>query len=100
MRAPAAWEVTPGRPGIVVAVADTGTDLEHPELAPRLWDNPGVPGNGADDDRNGFVDDAHGWDFRDGDSRPDDLGYHGTMMMGCWRQPSMARGGRCGPGSG
>ena len=66
-----------------MAVADTGTDLEHPELAPRLWDNPGeVPGNGADDDRNGFVDDAHGWDFRDGDSRPDDLGYHGTMMSG------------------
>jgi subtilisin family serine protease len=83
VRAPAAWEVTPGRPGIVVAVADTGTDLEHPELAPRLWDNPGErPGNGADDDGNGFVDDAHGWDFRGGDSRPDDVGYHGTMMSG------------------
>ena len=83
VRAPAAWEVTRGRPGIVVAVLDTGTDLEHPELAPRLWDNPGeVAGNGADDDRNGFTDDIHGWDFRDGDKRPDDLGYHGTMVSG------------------
>ena len=83
VRAPAAWEVTQGRSAIVVAVMDTGTDLEHPELEPRLWDNPGeVPGNGADDDGNGFVDDAHGWDFRDGDSQPDDLGYHGTIMSG------------------
>ena len=83
VRAPAAWEVTKGRSAIVVAVMDTGTDLEHPELEPRLWDNPGeVPGNGADEDGNGFVDDAHGWDFRDGDSRPDDLGYHGTIMSG------------------
>ena len=83
IRAPEAWEVTQGSSAIVVAVMDTGTDLEHPELEPRLWDNPGeVPGNGADEDGNGFVDDAHGWDFRDGDSRPDDLGYHGTIMSG------------------
>ena len=83
IRTTAAWEVTKGRPAIVVAVLDTGTDLEHPELEPRLWDNPGeVPGNGSDDDHNGFVDDAHGWDFSDDDGRPDDHGYHGTIMSG------------------
>ncbi len=88
----------PGPSGIVVAVLDTGTDLEHPELAPRLWDNPGeVPGNGADDDGNGFIDDIHGWDFRDGDKparrsrvpRDDDERGGG----GRHRRPGCGRGG-------
>lgn len=49
---------------VVVAVVDSGTDLEHPELRPTAWENTDeVSGNGIDDDRNGFVDDRFGWDM-------------------------------------
>lgn len=49
---------------IVVAVIDSGVDEDHEALVNRLWTNPGeIPGNGIDDDRNGYVDDVHGWNF-------------------------------------
>lgn len=52
------------RKKIVVAVIDSGIDTAHEDLKPVLWRNPGeVPGNGKDDDGNGFVDDVHGWNF-------------------------------------
>lgn len=55
---------------VVVAVIDSGIDTLHEDLKPVLWRNPGeIPGNGIDDDRNGYVDDVHGWNFiggRDG----------------------------------
>ncbi len=48
----------------VVAVIDTGFDYTHEDLAGVTWTNPGeVPGNGKDDDKNGYVDDVHGYDF-------------------------------------
>jgi len=50
-----------------VAVIDGGVDVRHPALQGRLWTNPGeTPGNGVDDDRNGYVDDVHGWNFLGG----------------------------------
>lgn len=52
------------RKKIVVAVIDSGVDTAHEDLKPVLWTNPGeVPGNGMDDDGNGYVDDVHGWNF-------------------------------------
>ena len=47
----------------LIAVLDTGADLSHPDLYTSLWWNPGeIPGNGIDDDNNGWVDDVHGID--------------------------------------
>ena len=49
---------------IVVAVIDSGVDTTHADLKENLWYNPGeIPGNGKDDDNNGYVDDVHGWNF-------------------------------------
>lgn len=49
---------------VVVAVIDGGTDITHEDLKANLWINPGeIPGNGIDDDRNGYIDDIHGWNF-------------------------------------
>ncbi len=49
---------------VVVAIIDSGVDIHHPDLAGNLWVNEGeIPGNGIDDDGNGYVDDVHGWNF-------------------------------------
>lgn len=49
---------------IVVAVMDGGIDTNHLALKPKLWVNgKEIPGNGIDDDHNGYIDDIHGWNF-------------------------------------
>ena len=49
---------------VIVAVVDSGIDIEHEDLKNVLWTNPGeIAGNGIDDDNNGFIDDVHGWNF-------------------------------------
>ena len=49
---------------VVVAVIDSGVDTDHEDLAPVMWVNADeIPGNGIDDDNNGYVDDIHGWNF-------------------------------------
>ena len=49
---------------VIVAVIDSGIDVEHEDLKDNIWTNPNeIPGNGKDDDNNGYVDDIHGWNF-------------------------------------
>ena len=52
---------------VIVAVIDTGIDYSHPELQNAIWTNPGeIPGDGIDNDQNGYIDDIHGWNFHTG----------------------------------
>ncbi len=49
---------------VIVAVIDSGVDIEHEDLSENVWVNTDeIPGNGIDDDKNGYVDDVHGWNF-------------------------------------
>ncbi|CAN5142917.1 S8 family peptidase [soil metagenome] len=52
---------------VIVAVIDSGIDTAHEDIKPVLWKNPGeIPGNGIDDDHNGYIDDVYGWNFLGG----------------------------------
>ena len=63
VNAESAWNVTTGSNTVVIAVVDSGVDLDHDDLINSLWTNPTETVNGIDDDGNGFVDDIHGADF-------------------------------------
>lgn len=83
-----AWKLGVGSRDVIVAVIDTGVDLKHSDIKDNLWINKKeIPGNGKDDDQNGFVDDVHGYDFFAKDSEPqDETGAqnpgHGTHCSG------------------
>ncbi len=83
IRAEWAWEYHRGNRDIIVAIIDSGMDLQHPDLMDNLWTNEGeIPGNGIDDDGNSFIDDIHGFDmYNDVGSITDDNG-HGTHLAG------------------
>jgi subtilisin family serine protease len=69
IRARDAWMLSHGSSEVVVAVIDSGIDSTIPQLAESVWVNADeIPDNGIDDDHNGYIDDMHGWDFRDGDN--------------------------------
>jgi len=72
---------TSSRP--IVAVIDTGVAVYHPDLIGNVWTNASeIPENGSDDDGNGIVDDAIGYNFVTGSSDPSDAGVHGTHVAG------------------
>ena len=83
VNAPEAWAAGYTGEGVIVAVLDTGVDFDHPDLARNIFVNAGeIPGNGIDDDQNGFVDDVHGYDFASNDADPTDGNGHGTHVAG------------------
>ncbi|MFC1489640.1 S8/S53 family peptidase [Candidatus Latescibacterota bacterium] len=91
INAPGAWDIATGDSKIVIAIVDSGTDWNHPDLLANVWYNPEeLPGyEGLD---NGYEDDIHGWDFYGGedalgnpvgDNNPTGVGEpHGTHVAG------------------
>jgi subtilisin family serine protease len=64
VQAELAWEIGQGDTTVTIAIVDSGVDIDHEDLAANIWTNPKeIPGNNIDDDKNGKVDDVHGWDF-------------------------------------
>jgi subtilisin family serine protease len=90
--APAAWDYSLGMETVPIAIIDSGVDLDHPDLRDNIWRNVNeIAGDGIDNDRNGYIDDVHGWDFVSGDNDPNPeisdnylvLGAnHGTVSAG------------------
>ncbi len=82
----AAWDITLGDPSLVIAITDDGVELNHADLATGIWRNPGeTPGDGLDNDENGYIDDDLGWDFvhHDRDANPNrSSDDHGTHVAG------------------
>jgi len=73
-----------GTNSVYVGVIDEGIQFTHPELAGNIWDNPFDPPDGIDNDGNGYVDDAHGWNFYNSNNAIfDPTGdHHGTHVAG------------------
>ncbi len=88
----AAWNLTKGSKNIIVAVIDTGIDKNHEDLKKNIWINKGEIGkdikgkdkrtNGIDDDKNGYIDDIHGWSFTSQNNDLTDNHGHGTHISG------------------
>lgn len=92
IRADLAWETISSSPDVVIAVIDSGIQIDHPDLKNNIWVNQReIPGNKKDDDNNGFIDDVSGWDFVTNTPDPSpkfaddwtEAGVsHGTMVAG------------------
>lgn len=72
-----------GSSGVIVAVIDTGVDYDHEDLKNNMWTNEGeIPGDGIDNDKNGYVDDYYGVDIVARKGNGDDDHGHGTHVAG------------------
>ena len=89
-----AWELydqAPSKRQTLVAVIDTGIDTSHPDLANAIWVNEDeIPGDGIDNDENGYIDDVNGWDFFYDNNQiylgsEDDHGTHGAGTIAAGR---------------
>jgi serine protease len=93
-----AWDIAKGDGGIVVAIIDTGGDLDHPDIQQNLFVNENEPIDGQDNDGDGYIDNRNGWDFSGaresevtldfyGDNNPSVFSGgilgHGTKVAGC-----------------
>ncbi len=77
------WNISKGDPKTTVAVVDSGVDYNWPGIAPNIkWKEIEWPFNGKDNDGNGFINDAIGWDFVKNSNLPYDRSGHGTFMAG------------------
>ncbi|MBJ7879640.1 S8 family peptidase [Gelidibacter salicanalis] len=74
----------------IVAVIDSGIDIDHEDLQGAIWTNTKeIPGNGKDDDKNGYIDDIHGWNFL-GDGYDEQLEYVRLLASGNTAHPRYA----------
>lgn len=87
----AVQQLPPDASEVIVAIIDTGVDIDNPDLIGHIWTNESeIPNNGIDDDHNRYVDDVHGWDFCSDstalpplqDNDPTDEFGHGTHCAG------------------
>jgi len=88
-----------GSRDVYIGVIDEGIQFDHPDLEANIWTNPGeIPGNGIDDDGNGYVDDVHGWNALNDngniyDPANDDHGTHVAGTIGAAGQNGLGVAG-------
>lgn len=76
---------------VIVAVIDSGVDIDHEDLNGNIWINTReIPGNGIDDDQNGYIDDIYGWNFL-GDGYDEQFEYVRILAKGDTGSPEFAR---------
>ena len=88
-----AYKVLEGRKAktVIVGVVDSGVDINHEDLKSIIWTNPKeIANNGIDDDKNGYVDDVHGWNFL-GEINQDNLEYVRILKSGDTNNPDYKR---------